>query len=259
MPRELRRAYLDALRQREGLILLAGPPGSGRRTTRNAGLRAAEEESRGFAARDHACGCPSGNAAPASDPAPSLLSAVVPVDIIDRATAEAVVEDSLAGTLFVARIDSGDALDAIGRLRSFGIDPVLLACSLRLIVAQRLARRLCRQCREPLEAAGSTGALLGFDPGTLLYEPRGCVECGGSGFSGRIGVFEAIRADPATRRLIGRGADESAIANHAFRTAPNLNAAARNLVSDGTLAAGDALALMREVAQVRRSYSYLIG
>ena len=79
------------------------------------------------------------------------------------------------------------------------------------MIAQRLVRRLCPACRAPVEADAASAALLGLEPGTIVYEPRGCAECGSSGFKGRIGVFEAVRIDETIRRLINDGGDEVAI------------------------------------------------
>src|SRR4028119_257669 len=107
------------------------------------------------------------------------------------------------------------------------IEPFLLASTLRAVIAQRLVRRLCPVCREPVEAAGSVSALLGFAPGTVIYQARGCGECGNSGYKGRIGVFEAVRVDDTIRRLINAGGDEAAIAAHAFRNAASLAVSAR--------------------------------
>ena len=137
---------------------------------------------------------------------------------------------------------------AVTRLRDMGVEPFLLASTLRLVVAQRLVRRLCQHCREPVQADKSASALLGFDPGTIIYRAKGCEECGGSGYKGRIGVFEAIRVDDTIRRLINDGGDESLIARHAFLNAPNLGSAARALVRDGQTTAEEAIRVSRRDA-----------
>src|SRR3546814_410667 len=129
------------------------------------------------------------------------------------------------------------------------IEPFLLASTLRAVIAQRLVRRLCPHCREPVQASGSVSALLGFDPGAVIYEARGCGECGNSGFKGRIGVFEAVRIDDAIRRLINAGGDEAVIASHAFRNAPNLGSAARVLVREGVTTAEEAVRISRREAE----------
>jgi general secretion pathway protein E len=82
-------------------------------------------------------------------------------------------------------------------------------------------------------------------PGTTVYEPVGCGECGGTGFKGRTGVFEAVRIDDTIRRLINDGADETAIARHAFAGAPNLSTAARALVVAGETTPEEAVRISR--------------
>jgi general secretion pathway protein E len=96
-----------------------------------------------------------------------------------------------------------DAIGAITRMRDMKIESVparLLAAS--PVIAQRLVRKLCQVCREPVQASNAVSALLGFDSGTIIYEAKGCSACGNSGFKGRIGVFEAIRIDETVRQLI---------------------------------------------------------
>src|SRR3546814_13674940 len=98
------------------------------------------------------------------------------------------------------------------------IEPFLLASTLRAVIAQRLVRRLCPHCREPVQASGSVSALLGFDTGTVIYEAHGCQECNNSGYKGRIGVFEAVRIDDAIRRLINaHGAEAGKIGRASCR------------------------------------------
>src|SRR3546814_18809374 len=89
---------------------------------------------------------------------------------------------------------------------------------------------------------------MGFDPGTIIYRALGCDACSGTGYKGRIGVFEAIRIDDTIRRLINNGGDESLIARHAFLNAPNLGSAARALVRHGQTTAGAEMRISRRDA-----------
>src|SRR3546814_4759004 len=120
--------------------------------------------------------------------------------------------------------------------------------TLRAVIAQRLVRRLCQHCHEAVQADKSASALLGFDPGTIIYRALGCDACSGTGYKGRIGVFEAIRIDDTIRRLINNGGDESLIARHAFLNAPNLGSAARALVRNGHTTAAEAMRISRRDA-----------
>jgi general secretion pathway protein E len=166
-------------------------------------------------------------------------------EIRDRETAEIAVQASLTGHLVLSTVHTNDAVGAITRMRDMKVEPFLLASTLRAVIAQRLVRRLCPHCREPVQAEKSVSALLGFDPGTVVWQARGCSECNGTGYKGRIGVFEAVRVDDTIRRLINDGGDESIIARHAFINAPNLGSAARALVRDGHTTAEEAIRISR--------------
>jgi len=205
--------FREALAAPHGLILVAGPEGSGRSATIEAALGEAPE-------------------------------AALAGEIRDRASAAEAI-GAANSRLVLAPIQAGHAVAAITRLRDFRIDPFTIAAGLRLVIAQRLARRLCPQCREPAQAGANVSALLGFDPGTFVYMPRGCGACEGSGYRGRIGLFEALPVEGTIRRLIGMDGDEAVIASHAFRDRPNLSGAARELVRHGLIGAEDAVLLAR--------------
>src|SRR3546814_12477680 len=108
------------------------------------------------------------------------------------------------GHLVLSTVHTNDAVGAITRMRDMRVEPFLLASTLRAVIAQRLVRRLCQHCREPVQADKSASALLGFDPGTIIYRARGCEACNGTGYKGRIGGFEATRVDDTLRRPTGR-------------------------------------------------------
>jgi general secretion pathway protein E len=95
----------------------------------------------------------------------------------------------------------------------------------------------------------SLAPLIGLPVDAVIYEARGCGECANSGYKGRIGVFEAVRIDDKIRRLINSGADEAAIAAHAFRTATDLTASARALVQDGLTTAEEAIRVSRRESE----------
>jgi general secretion pathway protein E len=125
------------------------------------------------------------------------------------------------------------------------IEPFLLASTLRAVIAQRLVRKLCGHCRRPVQASGSISALLGFDPGTVVYQAVGCEQCAQTGFKGRIGVFEAIRITDEIRRIILEGGDETAITRAAFTGASTLGGTARAMIIAGITTPEEAVRVMR--------------
>ncbi|MGF1549207.1 MAG: type II secretion system ATPase GspE [Sphingomonadaceae bacterium] len=263
MPPAIDRIYRDALSEPNGIVLVTGPTGSGKTTTLYAGLRQLNDGTRNILTVEdpveyaiEGVGQTQVNPKVGLDFATGLRAilrqdpdVVMVGEIRDRETAEIAVQASLTGHLVLSTVHTNDAVGAITRMRDMKIEPFLLASTLRAVIAQRLVRRLCPQCREPVQASGSVSALLGFDSGTVIHEARGCEACGQTGYKGRIGVFEAVRIDDAIRRLINAGGDEAVIANHAFRDAPNLGSAARALVRDGVTTAEEAVRISRREAE----------
>ena len=148
-------------------------------------------------------------------------------EIRDAETAQIAVQASLTGHLVLSTVHTNDAIGAITRLRDMGVEPFLLASTLRLIVAQRLVRKLCLDCRKPEIAEGAFAQFAGVAPGTQLYRAAGCPRCNDTGYRGRLGIYEAVRVDDRIRRLIGERASEDEIAQTAFADAVPLGEAAR--------------------------------
>lgn len=256
----LRQGLVAALRPalaKGGLVLVAGPQGCGRSTTLRALLEHAAGKGRRLMSAEQAAGpaMPGVTQAEAGEgrAMAELLRASLQhdVDVLladmldDRAAAAAAVEAAQAGMLVLAAVPANDAVGAIRRMREWRIEPFHLASTLNAVLAQRLVRRLCAECREPVQAQGSVSALLGFDRGAIVYAPSGCPACGESGYAGQTAVFEAIHADPAMRRLINDGGDEAILASHAYVRAPNLGSAARALVREGVTTPDEAVRISR--------------
>jgi general secretion pathway protein E len=259
MPAGIEALFRDVLAEPNGIILVTGPTGSGKTTSLYAGLRLLNDGSRNILTVEdpveyavEGVGQTQVNAKVGLSFAAGLRAilrqdpdVVMVGEIRDRETAEIAVQASLTGHLVLSTVHTNDAVGAITRLRDMKVEPFLLASTLRAVVAQRLVRRLCPHCRVPVQASPQVSALLGFDPGTVIHEARGCDECGNTGYKGRVGVFEAIRVDDTIRRYINAGGDEAVIASHAFMHAPNLGAAARALVRDGVTTPEEAVRIMR--------------
>ncbi|WP_121077835.1 GspE/PulE family protein [Sphingomonas trueperi] len=241
---------------RPGLVLVAAPAGQGGSTTLQTLLGLAASRTRpalaiAIGTMPDLRGVTWADGAIVA-PAETLRAAIEQdVDVLmidslaDRAAAAAAVQAAQAGRLVLAGIDAVDSVAAIQQLRAWRVEAFHLASALSLVIAQRLVRRLCPECREPVQATGSVSALLGFDPGAIVYASAGCVVCGGTGFAGQTGVFESIRGDATIRRLINDGGDAAILARHAFISTPNLGSAARHLARTGVTTPEEAVKISR--------------
>jgi type IV pilus assembly protein PilB len=119
-------------------------------------------------------------------------------EVRDSETAQICLRAALTGHFVLSTLHTNDALAAVNRLADMGVEPFLLASTLRVVVAQRLIRRLCQKCREQDVLDATTTNRLGLGSDEVIYRPRGCGECRQTGYKGRVGVFEVIRI---TRRL----------------------------------------------------------
>jgi len=125
----------------------------------------------------------------------------------DLETAKISVEAALTGHLVLTTLHANDAPGTFVRLDEMGIEPFLVSTSTIGIIAQRLARRLCQQCKEPYPADEMTLKYWGLpaDPPVTFYKPAGCSVCGGSGYKGRIGIYEVLRmTSPVRAQVIKR-------------------------------------------------------
>ena len=123
-------------------------------------------------------------------------------EVRDQETAQICLRAALTGHFVLSTIHTNDSLSAVNRLEDMGIEPFLLASTLRVLEAQRLIRRLCKECKEPYECDPETAKRHGLEPGQTLYRPKGCDHCRGAGYRGRIGVFEVVRITARMANLI---------------------------------------------------------
>jgi general secretion pathway protein E len=135
-------------------------------------------------------------------------------EIRDGETAQVALEAALTGHLVFSSLHTNSALTALVRLRELGVEPYLIAATLRGVVAQRLVRRVCPDCAtrsppSPAEATRFTQA--GLDVPPALPRAVGCPSCEGTGYDGRIGVFDILEVDDALRAAIEAGAGETAL------------------------------------------------
>ncbi len=210
---------LDALKLPYGAILVTGPTGSGKSTTLYAAINETND--------------PKSNLITVEDPVEYRLAGLSQVqvhekagmtfaaalrsilrqdpdkvmigEIRDKETGTIAIEAALTGHLVLSTLHTNDAPSAITRLTEMGIEPFLSASAVTLVLAQRLCRRLCPDCKEAYvpEAAALDRVGFPYEPGKIptLYKARGCKKCGGIGYRGRMGVHEVMTMSESLERL----------------------------------------------------------
>jgi type II secretory ATPase GspE/PulE/Tfp pilus assembly ATPase PilB-like protein len=135
-------------------------------------------------------------------------------EIRDHETAVSAMQASLTGHLVLSTLHTNDAASAYTRLIDMGIEPYLVASTLEAVLAQRLVRKLCSRCRQPLRVDALPSDFEALGP-LECYQPVGCRECHGTGYAGRVAIFELLRSDSGTRSLCIQGASANEIKAHA--------------------------------------------
>ncbi|MGA0845551.1 MAG: GspE/PulE family protein [Luteolibacter sp.] len=140
-------------------------------------------------------------------------------EIRDLETAEIAIRASLTGHLVFSTLHTNDALGGISRLVDMGVEPFLVSAAVRAFLAQRLVRRLCPNCKQPRELSDDDKRSLGIPleiPGQP-YTAAGCDRCRGTGFSGRLAIYEVILLTPEMQELVAHGAPAPKLRDQAFR------------------------------------------
>jgi type IV pilus assembly protein PilB len=130
-------------------------------------------------------------------------------EIRDKETAEIAVQAALTGHLVFSTLHTNDSASAITRLVDMGVKPFLVAASVQAVLAQRLLRVVCKECRQPYEPSATELRSIGIDPGrvadTTFYRANGCPACNHSGYRGRLGIYELLQLDNTLREMTFRG------------------------------------------------------
>lgn len=254
-------AFRAALREPNGIVLVTGPTGSGKTTSLYAGLSLLNDASRNIlTVEDPIEYAIDGIGQTQVNPKVGMTFAaglramlrqdpdvVMVGEIRDAETASIAVQAALTGHLVLSTVHTNDAAGAVTRLRDMGVEPFLLASTLRLVAAQRLVRRLCTTCRVAEPADKATARLAGIKTGKTVWRPHGCADCGHTGYVGRTGLYEIIRVDDRIRRLIASGASEDDLAAAAFTDEDGtLSGRARALVLEGLTSVEEALRVTRQ-------------
>ena len=252
--------YRSALREPNGIVLVTGPTGSGKTTSLYAGLGMLNDATRNILTIEDpveyaikGLGQTQVNTKVGMTFAAGLRAIlrqdpdiVMVGEIRDGETAQIAVQASLTGHLVLSTVHTNNAAGAITRLRDMGVEPFLLAATIRVVVAQRLVRRLCPACRRPTAADPATARMVNVPLGHTLYQAGGCEQCSHTGFVGRIGVYEAIRIDDRIRRLISDNADEDAISAIAFEKGGTLAEEVRRYVAEGLTTVEESIRVTRQ-------------
>jgi type IV pilus assembly protein PilB len=252
-----------AIRQPYGAVLVTGPTGSGKSTTLYTGVQMLNSVEK--------------NIITIEDPVEFQLDGITQVqvnpragltfanglrammradpDIImvgeirDRETAQIAVESALTGHMVLSTLHTNDAPTAITRLTEMGIEPFLVASALDCVVAQRLARTLCQHCKRQVILTQDVLANNGFTSNVDIeaYEPGGCSRCGGSGYKGRLGLYEVMTVTEEMRTMTIERASADQIADAAVRNGM------RRLRDDGLEKVRQGRTSIAEVARVTGS------
>ncbi|HBE9078901.1 type II secretion system ATPase GspE [Serratia fonticola] len=221
------RRQIDELIQRpHGIILVTGPTGSGKSTTLYAALSRLNASERNIMTVEDPIeyeleGIGQTQVNPKVDMTFARgLRAILRQDpdvvlvgeIRDSETAQIAVQASLTGHLVLSTLHTNSALGALSRLQDMGIEPFLLSTSLLAVLAQRLVRTLCPDCRQTYAADPVLADQMGILPGTPLWQPKGCSQCNFTGYRGRTGIHELLLIDDRVRTAIHQGESEFTIA-----------------------------------------------
>ena len=172
-------------------------------------------------------------------------------EIRDLETAQIAVQASLTGHLVLATLHTNDAAGAVTRLIDMGIEPFLLASSLLGVMAQRLVRCLCMECRREITPGDTTALPDNVRVEQKRYAPVGCVECGWMGYRGRAGIYELMVVDDTLRRMIHDASSEPEIRDHlAQRGMTTLREDGQRWVADGSTNLEEVVRVTRESTQL---------
>ena len=264
--------YQRAIHCTSGVILIAGPTGSGKSSTMNTMISQLNTEEV--------------NVVTLEDPVEYNIDGVNQVqinektgmdfanglrailrqdpDIIavgeirDGETAQISMRAAITGHVVLSTIHTNDAVGTIERLEDIGVKPYLIATALRAVISQRLVRRICPKCKKSYEATAEEVRRLGLstEHKHIFYRGEGCADCFNTGYRGRIGVFEILEITPEIRPLISRQAGRPAIeqelasAHSEFKT---LRENAIQLVEEGITTAEEVQRVIYETGDMKKA------
>jgi len=252
----------EVIQKPHGIILVTGPTGSGKTTTLYAVLSQLNDNKRNIMTIEDPVeydldGISQTNVNAKVDMSFARgLRAILRQDpdvvmvgeIRDLETAEIAVQSSLTGHLVLSTLHTNSAVGAVTRLRDMGVEPFLLSSTLLGVLAQRLVRLLCKECRQPYTANAVDCERFGLDamdPPTF-YKAEGCKQCNYQGYRGRSGIYELVVVDDQLRSMIHDGTSEHEIEHYARRTSPGIRQDGLRRVLMGDTTVDEVLRVTRE-------------
>ena len=214
-PRVLKQ-FIDAINAPNGIVLVTGPTGSGKSTTLYASIREILDSTINISTMEDPVelnidGVNQGqinNAAGFTFAAGIRALLRQDPDVImigemrDQETSSMAIEAALTGHLVFSTLHTNDAAGAFPRLLEMGLEPFLVSTAIKGVLAQRLVRRICKYCKEPVEVSQAMRDELHLSPEMQFYHGRGCEKCDGSGYKGRCGIYEFLVPNETVRNLI---------------------------------------------------------
>jgi type IV pilus assembly protein PilB len=218
--------FMEAAESHHGLMFVTGPTGSGKSTTLYCALNLTNKPTKNIATvEDPVEYKMSGMNQVQVNPAAGLdfssaLRAFLRQDpdvimvgeVRDTETAGICMRAALTGHLVLSTLHTNSAMQVVTRLTDMGIEPFLLGPALRLLEAQRLVRRLCSECKEPVELPAEAAERHGLEPGITAYRPgsnNSCMVCKGNGYKGRLGIYEVVTMDEQLVEMICTAASQA--------------------------------------------------
>lgn len=249
MPEDVRRRIEREIQQPHGILLVTGPTGSGKTTSLYAMLGNLNDQIRNIMTVEDpieyyidGINQTQVNSSIGMTFAAGLRSilrqdpdVIMVGEIRDLETAEIAVQASLTGHMVFSTLHTNTAIGAITRMRDMGVEPFLLSSSLNAVMAQRLVRLLCEECKVSSIADEAECRLMGVDihDAPHIYKAKGCRSCAYSGYYGRTGIYEFIHIDRILQRLIHSQASEQEMLEHIRSKSERLQQMGLSLVLEG--------------------------
>ena len=214
-PRVLKQ-FIDAINAPNGIVLVTGPTGSGKSTTLYASIREILDSTINISTMEDPVelnidGVNQGqinNAAGFTFAAGIRALLRQDPDVImigemrDQESSSMAIEAALTGHLVFSTLHTNDAAGAFPRLLEMGLEPFLVSTAIKGVLAQRLVRRICKYCKEPVEISQAMRDEFHLTPDMQFYHGKGCDKCDGSGYKGRCGIYEFLVPNETVRNLI---------------------------------------------------------